>query len=78
MRTTSVNLNLWVTPDEANLNTSSGGLHVYDYKPELVNHEEFDNVNSMSNIEQNLRRCVAPGAFIELANFMSHRCQFHF
>jgi len=52
----TVNLNLWVTPDEANLNTSSGGLHVYDYKPELVNHEDFDNVNSMSNIEQNLRR----------------------
>jgi len=52
----TVNLNFWVTPDEANLNASSGGLHVYEYKPELVNHDEFADVNSVDNIERNLHR----------------------
>jgi tetratricopeptide (TPR) repeat protein len=42
-----VNLNFWVTPDEYNLDTQSGGLKVYDVPPPPE--WSFDNYNSNSS-----------------------------
>jgi hypothetical protein len=42
--TAAVNLNFWVTPDEANTNPEGGGLVLYDrMTPRMDKHEDFNN-----------------------------------
>jgi hypothetical protein len=49
----AVNVNIWITPDDANLDPTSGGLVVYTAKP--PDHWDFDSFNSnWEYVEENL------------------------
>ena len=57
-----VNLNLWVTPDEANLDPSTGGLSVWDYAvstlSEFLHFQEHTAQNELSEIIRQVKASV--------------------
>jgi hypothetical protein len=62
----AVNCNFWVTPTEANLDPSSGGLIVYDVEaPDEWNFADFNTENSVSKVyefleKENANKIVIP------------------
>lgn len=56
----AVNVNFWITPDEANLDPSSGGLVVWDKEaPQEWNFKEYNNQNKEPEIREFLQRSGA-------------------
>jgi hypothetical protein len=55
-----VNLNLWVTPDEANLNPSTGGLSVWDYAVSTLDeYLHFQEHTAQQELEERIREVGA-------------------
>ena len=55
-----VNLNLWVTPDDANLDPSTGGLTIWDYAVSTQEQfEHFQEHTAQKELEQKIREAGA-------------------
>jgi len=46
----AVNVNLWITPDDDNLDASSGGLIIYDAAADPAGNMTFEDYNSVGNV----------------------------
>ena len=56
----AVNVNFWITPDEANLDPSSGGLTVWDKEaPDSWDFKEYNNDNKKQKIQEYLEQSQA-------------------
>ena len=82
-----VNVNLWITPDEANLDQNAGGLVIYTVKPSSDLNDNFESFNS--NWEYVEKHVLGPSAYANVTipykqnravifdSFLFHKSQPH-
>jgi len=72
-----VNLNIWLTPDEANLDKESGGLLIYDALPggeEDFGFENFADWNNWENVEDMMKYLKDSNAKVTKVTNKQNRC----